>query len=725
MNVLRRNRILLLIVLMAIFSVFPQFFYGKKDFDSLLKLIPAKTGKEKMRLLEKAGYYYRHRNPLRAIDFGYQALRYARLVDNRDYYFTAYSILSLAHRYHSDLDSALFYGEKAMEIANATHDTSQNYLANNRLGVIYRYRGHYLTSIALFTRAISFATSERMRADLYNNIGISYRMLGNYAMAMEYYTKTLEIRKQTNDSLGYAYILNNIANLYGDMDQYRKALNTMRQSIHIKKQLYNNPYDISIGYGNLAEFYLLMRDSSLYDSAFYFIHKAEEQALIAKNASLRNIALDKLAKYYQIRRKYQESTVLYDSILRFYDSTEMVYELANTLIEIASNRIAEKKYALARKNLVNARKMILRHDILPLLMKYYRLSSKLYVKRNAYKKAYTDLQALNELKSKIFTAEMQQKLTDIEVKKQIESKEKDNRILLQQNMLQKAKLSKKNTIIYFSLSLFALLFIFLFSVYMSFRALKEKNRVLVHIKEELETSQEKLLFANNIKNKLFSIITHDILNGFHPIHGMLEYISQNIREMRIDEIDKAVNDIFRGATSNLLLMTNILSWGKSQMNNFELHPENLNVYEIIEENLRNLSVMAKAKRIHFLNRISPAIEVRADREAMLSIVRNLCYNAIKYSPEGEKIIISSSEEGVHVKICIKDHGIGMTPEKIELIFKGLEIQSQEGTKQEKGSGLGLLVTKEFIERSGGKLSIESKINQGTKMCFTLPKPANS
>lgn len=719
----RKNRIIGIVLLSVMFSLAPHILYGRKiSVDSLVKLIPSKTGKEKMDLLEKVAYFYRHRNPEKSLNFGYQALRYAQLVDNRNYFFTAYSIISLAHRYNSNLDSALYYGEKDMEIARMTQDTSQNYLANNRLGLIYKKKGNYLTAISYFSKAISYATTKRMEADLYNNIGISYKYLGNYLEALEYYSKTLHIRKQTHDSLGYAYILNNIANLYGNMEQYRKALNTMRQSVHIKEKLKLSPFDLSLGYGNLAEYYLLLRDSTLYDSIFYFIRKAEEQALIANNEELRNTAISKLAKYYQIKGEYEESTKLYDSILTFFKSKEMTTKAAHILLEIASNKMSQGQFLSARKTLESAHKIIRKHDILPQLMPYYQLSSDLHMIRHAYKEAYMDLQSLNDLRSKMFTSEIQKKITDIEVKKQLESKEKDNRILSQQNMLQKAKLAQKNTIIYFSVFLLALVVIFLFFIFKSLRALKEKHQILLQTKEELEVSRQSLLNANNVKNKLFSIVSHDILNGFHPLYGMLEYLRNNVKEMDKEEIYNVVNNVFRGATRNLHLMKNILLWGKSQMNNFELNPEELDIHEIIAKNLRNMQIVAENKGIYFLNKVPPQTKVIADKEAVLSILRNICFNAVKFSPEGEKIIISAADEGNKVKICVKDHGVGMGPEKIEQILKGLEMKSQDGTQQEKGSGLGLIVTKEFIEKSGGELSIESTINVGTKMCFTLPKP---
>jgi signal transduction histidine kinase len=707
----------LAILIVGVFFFFANKGRAEVNIDSLESLIPQKTGMVKMSLLQKVSYYYRHRAPERAIALGRRAIKYANLVNNENYRFTAYSTISLAFRYNMDLDSAMYYANKAMEIANNTGDTLQNYIVNNRLGIIYRMMGRPMTSISFYTRAISYATSARSLGDLYNNIGNSYRRTGDYSKALDYFNKTLKIRKETHDDLNLSYILNNISNLYQDMGQIRRAYTTIKQSLEIKKK-FNNPYDLSISYSNLAKIYLSINDSSM-DSAYYSLQKAIYYANTANNPELQILNSSVLAEYYQKKGEYIRSNAILDSVLMFYIAKNMEENTSTTLLKMVKNYISEHNYFEARKKLHFIKVIAEEHNLIPILQQYYSRSAELYSLTGSYKKALSDLQEYNKIDKELFSNDIQNKLTDIEVKRQIENQEKNNQILAQQNQLQKVQLDKQRLINYFAVFIILMFLLVLFFRYRSHKKLKHRNKVLVQVKNQLEESETKLLAANNIKNKLFSLITHDILSGFSPVYGMVELLNNSLDKMSKEEVKEYIQNIYDGATRNLQLMKNILSWGKSQLDSFEIKFEKINLNSAVRESMQVLTLLAENKNILIINNVPLSFFVKSDKEILSSIFRNLLTNAIKFSHSGDRIMISAKRIGNEIKVCVKDQGIGMPQEKIRQLLTGTEIKTEEGTGHEKGNGLGMIITKDFVEKNNGVLSIESEVGQGTIVCFTV------
>ena len=225
---------------------------------------------------------------------------------------------------------------------------------------------------------------------------------------------------------------------------------------------------------------------------------------------------------------------------------------------------------------------------------------------------------------------------------------------------------------------------------------------------------------NEEKNKLFSIISHDLRSPMDSIRGYLELLAENLLS---EEEKTAIQDELLTQTkytSELLL--NILYWSKTQMQGLTVHLKPLQLKAIIEKTA-GLAVAAGAKKgVKLTHSISPAIEVIGDDDMLVIVLRNLINNAIKFTPEGGEIVISTVETTTNeIKIAVQDNGIGITPDKWDGIFS-FKTQSTYGTNNEKGIGLGLMLCKEFVEYQHGKIWFESQVGTGTTFFITLPKP---
>ena len=692
---------------------------NSSELDSLNYLIESKSGAEKIALLKKLGEYYRHIDPKRTIEYGNQALLHAKLLNNPSFYFEAYSTISIGYRYYKQLDSAMVYANKALRIAKNEENSHFLYIAYNRLGLVYKKQGNYLTAISLFKTAIPYVTNQVELGNLYNNIGSSYKKIGKLVIALDFYKKTLIIRKETKDDRRYAYILNNISNLYSSLEQYEKAISIQQQSIKIKERV-QNPHDLGISYTNLAMLFLRTEDDQL-DSTYYYLQKAEIYRDLSNNKELIYFIDEVYADYYQKKGEYQKANELNQSTIKYYEKTNQFSKKANALSQITINYIAQNKFREALSSIDSACAIGERLQLKPFLISCYEIRSEIYLKSGNYKKAYQELAKSKALREEVFSSEIQHSLTDLEVKNKIEEQEKNNQILEKENQLQEVQLIQNKVIIYFSIIVIILILAILYFRHRNDNDLKKRNIELVQAKSNLENSKKELLKTNTTKNILFSIVGHDILNGFHPVFGMVELLNENFDTLPEHDKKDYIRGIHKGATQNMHLIKNLLIWGKSQLENFEFQPRSLNLNAIASKNILTLKLFAENKNIILINKIKITTRIYADEEMLNTVFRNLIANAIKFSSPGKKVWIKAEEQEHFFKVCIQDEGIGMSQEKTSKILTYMEMQSLNGTNNEKGTGLGLIISKDFIIKNKGVLNIESEIDKGTKMCFTLPK----
>ncbi|TAF67828.1 MAG: HAMP domain-containing protein [Cytophagales bacterium] len=257
--------------------------------------------------------------------------------------------------------------------------------------------------------------------------------------------------------------------------------------------------------------------------------------------------------------------------------------------------------------------------------------------------------------------------------------------------------------------------------------LEAQNADLTVINEQIAQSEDKLKKLNTVKNKFLSIISHDLRSPLNSIMGFLDALERYANIFTPDETQQFSRDMQRSVKRILDLLENLLQWSLSHTGEIEYKPEVVNVADIFEENIQLYEKSAQDKKIMLI--VEPSAKVvtmvEADRNMFNFIVRNLLSNAIKFSRADDRIMLNllpenNTENEAH--ITVSDTGVGMTQEQISKLFQSnIQNISTLGTNKEKGTGLGLLLCKEFVERNGGKIWIESQINIGTTVHFTLKK----
>ncbi len=256
-----------------------------------------------------------------------------------------------------------------------------------------------------------------------------------------------------------------------------------------------------------------------------------------------------------------------------------------------------------------------------------------------------------------------------------------------------------------------------FGILATNRALQEINEKIEKQKAEIEQKASELDELNSLKNKLFTVISHDMKTPMYALRNLFRSMQQ--QNMSGAEIKAIIPDVVNDLNYTTGLMENLLHWVKSQMNASSISPIELDMEEITENAMRVHQLQAATKKITITREMESSFVVLADRDMVNLVLRNLLSNAIKFTPQKGKIIICLKSEASFCRISIKDNGVGMDKEALKKIQEN-NYYSTYGTAQESGTGLGLMLSKDFLSKNGGALLIESEPGEGSVFSFTLP-----
>ncbi|MBN1301453.1 MAG: PAS domain-containing sensor histidine kinase [Melioribacteraceae bacterium] len=251
--------------------------------------------------------------------------------------------------------------------------------------------------------------------------------------------------------------------------------------------------------------------------------------------------------------------------------------------------------------------------------------------------------------------------------------------------------------------------------------LTEYLEKLANMNEQLKNSEANLKRLNNEKDKFFSIIAHDLKSPFNSLLGLSEFLIEDINELSQDEIKSFAQAINVSAQNVFKLLDNLLQWSQIQTGRMKLEPERFKMSEVILSANTLLSANAENKGVILKLDLEKDTEVYADKNMISSVVRNLLSNAIKFSNQNDSVTITINNREKEVLVSVMDTGIGMKPEICENLFKINRNRSMPGTNNELGTGLGLILCKELVEKNEGQIWVESKFGEGSEFCFTLPK----
>jgi len=247
------------------------------------------------------------------------------------------------------------------------------------------------------------------------------------------------------------------------------------------------------------------------------------------------------------------------------------------------------------------------------------------------------------------------------------------------------------------------------------------NQDISHMK----ANKQELIELNATKDKFFSIIAHDLKNPFHSILGISEVLLQQIEALDKGEIKELTGAIYNSGQNAYSLLENLLQWSSSQTGRISFDPEPIILNNVLREVVNLIKGTATQKEVSINCQIPEQTHIEADKNMLQTILRNLITNATKFTPRGGEIIISAKRPNGYTQIRISDNGVGMTQEAMKKLFRIDHKNSETGTENEKGSGLGLILCKEFVEKHKGSIWVQSSPGKGSTFSFTIPDKQNS
>ena len=243
------------------------------------------------------------------------------------------------------------------------------------------------------------------------------------------------------------------------------------------------------------------------------------------------------------------------------------------------------------------------------------------------------------------------------------------------------------------------------------------------IQIELEKLTGELKIQNETKNKFFSIISHDLINPIAGIIGFSELLKEDYSDLEPEKIKKYATIINKSANFTLSLLHDLLEWSRVQIGSIEPDKEIFTLSDLLAHNIAGVNSLAFSKNIALISNFHQKLNVYADKKMISTIMRNLLSNAIKFTPQGGTITISSEEISLNgkklIETTVTDTGVGMSEEKLKNLFKIEHNYRSTGTNNESGTGMGLILCKEFIENNNGTIKVNSELNVGSSFIFTL------
>lgn len=253
------------------------------------------------------------------------------------------------------------------------------------------------------------------------------------------------------------------------------------------------------------------------------------------------------------------------------------------------------------------------------------------------------------------------------------------------------------------------------------RQLLQKTMLQEQTLSKLNAANEDLQKANQDKDKFLKILAHDLKNPMFAISGFSDLLIKNFRKYDASTLEKQLGIINTTTKKTYDLLEELLLWTRSQSGKIPFEPRTVQLKKVCDDVLSLLNESAATKQIEIIPEIDAGLELHADVDMLRTILRNLISNAIKFTHENGQIILRAEQQDTDMIITVSDNGIGMSQEVVSRLWQIAELYTSPGTKGEKGTGLGLMLCKEFVEKHHGRIWVESEVGKGSDFKIALPR----
>lgn len=607
-------------------------------------------------------------------------LKHTEGIANINYY------KALIYAQNDDYYNAIDGYNRSRKFYRQLGDTLGIAKVNNSIGLIEIKRGNYNVGLQNSLSAIHIFESRNLRDELssaYNNLAEAYYYTNQVDKALEFNIKALNVRKQLRDSVGIKSSTKNIALLYSERKEHRKAI-------------------------------------EYYENVLKLINPVTDQRL--KGEILPRIG----AEYLQFKDYDKAAEYLIEGLI-FNRQTNNEDGILRALNAIGELNMQQKQLRTAQAQIDEAHTIATKIDNKEELLKNYRLHKELDSMRGRFQNAFFWQGKYHGLKSELDREN--QPITPV-ITKPIEIKPLDtiddfNTVAMQQKEQENDKTFKKLKAISYVLgAAFLIVSTILLLIYLKRKntlkfneELQAKNAEIRLKNEEFAKQTQHLEEVNHVKDRLFSIVSHDLKDSISSIKGCIDLLKED--GISKQEFYDLIPELSENADSASQLLYNLLNWSKSQMQSLKPKPELFNIQDVFRNKMSLVEQKVEQKRIVLIDE-SRRDFIYADKSMIEIVVQNLITNAVKFCRVADVITVSNTDLSGKSLICIEDTGVGISPENVDKLFKNGSFTTR-GTSNEKGTGLGLSICKELVELNNGRIWVESTLGVGTKFYVELPK----
>ena len=632
---------------------------------------------EKVAVLHEISDYQLQLNPSEALAYAEKALELSK--KNQDIQGRIISLRKIGHAQHlllSDYDKTLTYYFRALQLAEEHNIECDQALTLEAIADVYDEVRNYEQALQHYLKAINLA-NKKDKGHLLNSIGTAYSHLGNHQQALAYHQKALLVEAGTGNKEGETKSMDFIASAYLSLEDYDRALELYKSALKMRRE----------GGDLIGESQSLHNAGAVYRLKKNYPRALENLELAARGRLSINDKPGLAETYNLMGQVYVDQNNMPEAIQRFSKGLE---------------------YAVAANRKISIRKS-------------YKDLSNCYTAIGDYKKALEYQGFYLAIHEFIDSEENDKVVSNIQSKYEARKKQGEIDLLKRDKIIQEMQMSRDDNLkIFMALALFLAITIIML-IWYAYRLKQKANQSLQITNRQVTIKNSSLKEDNETKDKFFSIIAHDLKGPLNSLTSFCDVLINHTSRLSEAEIQLLAKDLDKSVKNLFNFLENLLEWARSQTGNLDYKAEIIKLQELVVNNQQLLQQLADNKNIELAAHLPADLRVKADKNSVNTVIRNLISNAIKFTRPGGKIWIEALEMRDTVMVSIKDNGVGMSPETIGKIFKVDKKHTTKGTSNEKGTGLGLVLCKEFIEKNGGKITVESKEKIGSTFRITLPK----
>jgi signal transduction histidine kinase len=555
------------------------------------------------------------------------------------------------------------------------------------------YKANFELALTQSLEAIAlFEQVERLEAlpPALNVAGLSQVRLGDPSEGMEYHLRALKICEAIGDQANEAEVYNHLAIVYVNWGQHQQALEYFNKSLALHEAV-GNQFGQAVAQLNRC---MTFKDLGDYQSSLISgLHSLN----LLENLQIKDwamtMALSNIANTYMALGQTEQAFYYFNRSLELAGQTDDKFTRVYALLSAARSCYKLADYETARRHLYQGLALAEASKQKGFQFECHELLASIYKGEGNFEKALAHHEKFHQINREVFNEQSDRRLKNLVIRHRTEVAQKEALVFQLKNIELEHEILER-----------------------------EK------VETELHETNAQLTELNASKDRLFSIMAHDLRGPFTPLVSLAELLADSAEELEVNQIKEASQAIFNSARKVHDLLEALLEWSRIQLGRLEYQPVPLKLYEFVEQTIQLFTSVATDKKITLQNEVARDVTVWADRHMLDTIIRNLMSNALKFTHRGGNIKIKAEPNCANdqptrsnfVEVMVIDTGVGINPADLPKLFSFAENYHTPGTAQEKGTGLGLIICKEMVERNQGQIWVKSQPGKGTTFKFTVP-----